>query len=100
MKEKDFENLIESIIETGKVMRGEIPPSREYIREVKTPNLPPKTMLAVYVSDEDDALITGKQYEIQILGNNAALTDEEGKKLLCPKEWFIPVSISDNQTAG
>src|SRR5262245_25626809 len=97
MSNDRFERLRQSIIEAGQVMRGEIEPSREFTYEVEATKLPKDaaTGWAICVTDEGEALIPLKLYEIKFSKTGyVSTTDEEGERVVCPAQWFIPVRLA------
>jgi hypothetical protein len=97
MSKERFERLRESIIEAGQVMRGEIEPSREFTYEVEVTKLraDAATGWAICVTDEDEALIPLKLYEIRLSKTGyVSVTDEEGERVICPAHWFVPVQLA------
>ncbi len=97
MSKERFERLRQSIIEAGQVLRGEGEPSREFIYEVEASQSAnaSETVWAICMSDEDDALIPLKLYEIKFSKTSyVSVVDEEGEKLLCPASWFVAVSLA------
>lgn len=92
-----FERLEKSLREAGKIMRGEMEPSRVFKIEVDTyRNCNAKEkMWAIYMEDEDDALVPGRIYEIEVYGElpQVLVIDDEGESLFCPREWFAPIQI-------
>ncbi|MCY7375710.1 MAG: hypothetical protein LH472_07030 [Pyrinomonadaceae bacterium] len=62
MSKKHFERLSESVIEAGKIMRGEMKPSREFTLEVEASEItPPVETRAICVeTDDEELLIPGK----------------------------------------
>ena len=94
MTKENFEGLKQSIIEAGQIMRGEIPPSREFIYEVPPDRPKPATMYAICVETDDETLlIPRKVYEITVSGKYASLTDEEGESAVYPVDFFIPLQL-------
>lgn len=94
MKKENFERLKESITEAGKVLRGELPPSREFIHEVPEFPAPTVKVLAVCVETDDPTLLVPRKiYEIEITGEFARVIDEEGEATVCPAQFFIPVNL-------
>jgi hypothetical protein len=95
MKKENFESLKESVIEAGKIMRGEMKASREFIIEVdETERQKSIETWAVCVeSDDDELLIIGKLYQVKVSQNAVWVRDEEGESTLCPKEFFVPISL-------
>jgi hypothetical protein len=97
MSKERFERLRQSIIEAGQVMRGEIEPSREFTYEVEATQLRKNTATgwAICVTDEDDALIPLKLYEIRFSKTGyVSVVDEEGERMVCPAHWFVPVRLA------
>jgi hypothetical protein len=97
MSKERFERLRQSIIEAGQVMRGEIEPSREFTYEVEATQLrkDAATDWAICVTDEDDALIPLKLYEVKVSKTGyVSVIDEEGERLVCPTHWFVPVRLA------
>jgi hypothetical protein len=46
-------------------------------------------------TDEDDALIPLKLYEVKVSKTGyVSVTDEEGERVVCPAHWFIPVRLA------
>lgn len=95
MTKENFEGLKESIIEAGKIMRGEIKPSREFIYEVDSSEipLPVETWAICIETDDEGLLIPGKIYHVKILSKGFWVIDEEGEATLCPEEFFFPISL-------
>ena len=100
MSKERFERLKQSIIEAGQVMRGEREPSREFTYEVESPQLrqESETTWAICATDEEDALIPLKLYEIKYSKTGyISVVDEAGEKLVCPANWFIPVRLAPEE---
>lgn len=95
MDKKRFERLKESVIEAGKIMRGEVKPSREFVYEIDSSEIqPPIVTWAVCVeTDDDELLIPGKIYEVKVGRNRVWVRDEEGEATLCPQEFFMPIEL-------
>ncbi len=100
MKKENFERLKESVIEAGKIMRGEIPPARETIFEIDIDDLPkPSETWAICVeTDDEELLIPGKVYLAKQLSGGFWVRDEEGEATLCPQEFFVPVELPQTIT--
>ncbi|CAN5577984.1 hypothetical protein BH20ACI4_BH20ACI4_08770 [soil metagenome] len=99
MNEKDFEELLESIKETGLVEKGEIAASREFVIENKLPqNSSNISSFAICLTGEDDELIPLKIYKVIFHPQLKTCTvkDENGETLACPIEWFLPVRFPEN----
>ena len=99
MKEKDFEELLESVKEIGLMEKGEIAPSREFVVERKpaadSSNL--KTF-AICLSSKDEELIRLKIYQVimQPRHKTCTVVDERDETTVCPIEWFLPVEFPSN----
>lgn len=97
MSKERFEHLQQSIIEAGQILRGEREPSREFTYEIELPQslTDLETAWAICITEEEDALIPLKLYEIRLSKTRyVSIVDEEGEKLVCPADWFIPVRLS------
>ena len=95
MKKENFESLKKSVIEAGKVMRGEILPARETVFKVDESQLkkPVKTWAICVETDDEELLIPFKIYEIEIFSGGIRVIDEEGEATFCPKEFFQPIAL-------
>ena len=95
MDKKRFEGLKESIIEAGKIMRGDLQPSREFVYEIDSSEIqPPTEIWAVCVeTDDEELLIPGKIYEVKIGRSRVWVRDEQGEATLCPQEFFMPIEL-------
>lgn len=98
MSQETFERLAKSIKQAGKIMRGEENNIRKFVVEIDDAlreNLSNYKVWAVCVSDEDDSLVPRKIYEVEIYPQlpNVRVIDEEGEAFLCPKEWFLPITV-------
>lgn len=95
MSEKVFDSLKNSVIEAGKVLRGNTKPSREFIYEVDPSEIHSslETWVVCVETDDQELLIPGKIYEIKIGKNRVWVTDEEGESALYPQDFFIPIHL-------
>lgn len=94
MKKEDFERLKGSVIEAGKIMRGEAQPSREFTHEVPDSPEPTVQVLAVCVETDDEALLVPRKiYEIEVTGEFARVIDEAGESAVYPARFFIAVNL-------
>ena len=100
MSEEHFERLKQSIIEAGKIMRGEMKPSREFVYEIDSSEIePPIEAWAVCVeTDDEELLILGKIYRVKVLSGGCWVRDEAGDATLCPADFFLLVSLSAKVT--
>ncbi len=85
----------ESVVEAGKIMRGELSPARETIFEVDTDDLkePVETWAVCVETDDDELLIPGKIYLVKQLSGGFWVLDEEDEATLCPQEFFMPIEL-------
>ena len=94
MKKEDFEGLKESVVEAGKILRGEVQPSREFVHEAPDSFPPPTKVLAVCVETDDaELLVPRKIYEVEVTGEYALVTDEAGDAAVYPARFFITVNL-------
>ena len=100
MKKENFERFKESVIEAGKIMRGEMPAARETVYEIDTDDLPnPVETWAICVeTDDEELLIPGKIYLVKQLSGGFWVRDEEDEATLCPEEFFVPVKFPQTVT--
>lgn len=100
MKRENFERLKESIIEAGRIKRGEILPSREFTYEVDSSEIKPanETWAVCIETDDDELLIPGKIYLVQQLTGGFWVRDEDDEATLCPQEFFMPIKIPQRIT--
>jgi hypothetical protein len=94
MKKENFERLKESIVESGKMLRGEALPSREFVYEVPDDIPPPVKVLAVCIeTDDGELLVPRKIYEIEVTGEFALVRDEAGEAAVYPVQFFIQLNL-------
>lgn len=95
MSAENFGRLKRSIIEAGKIKRGELLPVRESVYKFDTTDLPePFESWAFCVeTDDEELLIPGKVYQVKVLSGGFWVRDEAGDATLCPAEFFLPVSL-------
>jgi hypothetical protein len=95
MNEKDFNELKESVVEVGLMMRGEIEPSREFVREKKLSPIKQTESWAICLSNEDDELVPMKIYKVSFQKHLKICTvkDELNETLVCPIDWFMPIEL-------
>ena len=99
MKKKDFDNLKQSVIETGLMMRGKLKPSREFTRQKDRKNAETFETWAICITNEDEELVPLKLYKIEVYPHlsKVAVTDEEGETLVCPQDYFLPVKFEEEE---
>jgi hypothetical protein len=71
-------------------------PSREFVYEVDRSQAPPvvKTWAVCVETDDEELLIPGKLYQIQIGRRKRVLVyDEDDEAVLAPIKFFMPVSL-------
>ena len=94
MKKENFERLKESIVEAGKILRGEAQPSREFVYEVPDSLPEPVKVFAVCVETDDEALLVPRKiYEIEVTGEFARVVDEAGEAAVYPARFFIHINL-------
>lgn len=96
MIEKDFNELKQSIIDVGLMMRGKLEPSREFVIEKKRKKEESEIEnWAICIANEDDELIPMKIYKVIFRPHleTVKVIDESGETLICPQSWFLPISF-------
>ena len=94
MKKEDFEGLKQSVAEAGRIKRGEVQPSREFVHEEHDSHQSPSKTFAVCVETDDaELLVPRKIYEIEVTGEYARVIDEAGESAVYPAQFFIPISL-------
>lgn len=97
MNEKNFKKLQESVIEAGKILRGESKPSREFVYKVEKGKFKPNQKVwAVCVdTDDEELLVPLKLYQVEIVSTSkrVRVIDEAGEMTLAPKEFFLPLTV-------
>jgi len=95
MKKEDFEGLKQSVVEAGKIKRGETRPSREFVGEASEMGASTAKAFAVCVETDDESLLVPRKiYEIEITGEYARVIDEAGETSVYPSAFFIPINLS------
>ena len=95
MKNDRFEELKASLIEAGKIMRGEGTPSREFTIDRAMPTQPPVEMWAVCLESGDpEVLVPRKLYLVKFGQSGVLVRDENGENVFCDKEDFLPLSFT------
>jgi hypothetical protein len=86
MIEKDFNELKESIVEVGLMMRGELEPSREFVREKKLNPIKDTESWAICLTIGGDELVPMKIYKVSFQAHLKICTvkDELNETLVCP----------------
>lgn len=100
MKDNDFNNLKQAVVEVGLMMRGELAPEREYKLKKDQKKAEKIETWAICVSRDDDELLPLKLYRVEVYPHLArvAVTDESGETLVCPQDYFLPVKFEEEVT--
>ena len=94
MKTERFEQLKGSVIEAGRIMRGEQKPSREFRFEVIDNPGPSEERWAICMdSDDHQLLIPRKLYLVRFGETGVWVRDENGEITSCDVEDFVPVAF-------
>lgn len=94
MKKEDFEGLKQSVVEAGKVARGETTPAREFTREASESEATTSKAFAVCVETDDATLLVPRKiYEIEITGEYARVIDEAGESGVYPAGFFVTINL-------
>ena len=85
----------ESVIEAGRISRGEILPSRETVFEMEADDSkePVETWAVCLETDDEELLIPGKLYQVKQFSGDFWVRDEENEATLCPQKFFIPIEL-------
>lgn len=95
MNSERFEQLKASIIEAGRIMKGEQKPSREFKYDVAEVRKPMEEVWAICIeSDDHEALIPLKLYHVKYGEHGVWVRDENGEMTSCDKEGFLPVNFT------
>jgi hypothetical protein len=99
MNEQNFNNLKESIIEAGMVMRGGISPSREFVKEIPLETQTHEDF-AICITDEDDELTPMKVYKVvfDFDAKTASVKDDNNETFVCPASYFLSLTLSAEVT--
>ena len=100
MSAENFKRLKQSVIEAGKIKRGEMKPSREFVFEIDSSEIksPLESWAICVETDDDELLIVGKVYQVKTLSGGFWVRDEAGESTLCSAEFFLPVSLPQEVT--
>jgi hypothetical protein len=94
MSSKQFESLSQSLKEAGKILCGEEKPSREFTFKREKQSNQPRKALAIYLeTDDENLLVRGKLYEVDVLKKYLCVIDEEGDPVVCEPSSFLIVSF-------
>ncbi len=95
MNEADFTELLKSVREAGKIMRGEKKAAREFVVEVPPITSQLQTRYALCVQTDDPALLIPRKVYTATYSQAGLVrvTDEAGETALYPQEFFLPVAF-------
>lgn len=94
MKRENFVGLVGSIREAGKILRGEIAPSREFSIEVPENNENGQGFALCIKTDDSRLLIPSKIYQARFSPNGSVgVIDEDGEAAIYPADFFIRINI-------
>lgn len=95
MKQENFQSLLESVREVGRVKRGEAKPSREFVIELPDDIAKPTNGYAICIeTDDPELLIPHKIYNVTFFEDDLiGVIDEEGEKAVYPSNFFIPINL-------
>lgn len=93
MSKAVFDSLVGSIKEADGILRGEISNYESWTESNGKNQVKAKKALAVFVGD-DDAIVKGKIYNVEILPSGRFLiSDEKGESVICTADDFLIVSF-------
>ncbi len=95
MNKKNFESLVKSVNEGGKILRGEIEPSREFRVQMSVLSPDKRKGFALCVkSSEPELLIPSKVYRaIYSSSGLIGVTDEAGDAAIYPADCFVKLDF-------
>ncbi|MCC6327413.1 MAG: hypothetical protein IT174_02775 [Acidobacteria bacterium] len=95
MNTEHFEQLKGSVVETGRILREEKPPSREFRFEVVDNPQPSEERWAICIdSDDHQLLIPRKLYLVRFGETGVWVRDENGETTSCDVDDFLPVAFA------
>jgi len=95
MDNERFEQLKSSIIDAGRIMRGEIMPSRVFeIEVIDRPSAPAESWAVCLDSDDHSLLIPRKLYLVRFVDGGVWVRDENGEMTSCDSDDFVPISLA------
>lgn len=93
MSEKVFKSIAGSLREAGEILRGETKDFRQFVKTRPESAGSVSTLAICTVSDDDD-LITGKLYNVNVLpSGKIAVRDESNEIVICDGADFILVEF-------
>ncbi len=95
MNKKDFDELVESAKEGVAIVKGEVPPSREFrVRLTRLSAKQNRGFALCVKSDEPELLIPSKVYRAVYSSSNLiGITDEAGEAAIYPADFFIKLDF-------
>jgi hypothetical protein len=93
MSEKVFKSIAGSLREAGEILRGETKDYRQFIKSRSSAG-GPVSALAICAASDEDELIPGKLYTVNILpSGRITVRDESGETVICGPNDFILVEF-------
>ncbi|MBD0326397.1 MAG: hypothetical protein ICV68_08195 [Pyrinomonadaceae bacterium] len=93
MNKELFSELVESVKESGAIMRGEKKPSRSF-NLPDAPRLEVEKRFAVCVmTDDPELLVLRKVYQVEVIGDRICAKDEAGETAVYPADYFILLEL-------
>lgn len=93
MSEKVFNSLAGSLREAGKILSGETKEFRQFVRK-RPINTKPISALAICTVADDEELIAGKLYTVNVMpASKITVKDESGETVICDASDFILVEF-------
>jgi hypothetical protein len=95
MNSEKFEQLKASVIEAGRIMKGELNPSRVFTYEVAESPKPLEEVWAICIDSNDhQALIPLKLYHVKYGEHGVWVRDENGEMTSCDADDFLPINFT------
>jgi hypothetical protein len=93
VKKELFKELVESVKESGAIMRGEKQPSRIF-NLPDTPRIEVEKRFAVCViTDDPELLVLRKVYQVEVIDDRIYVRDEAGETAVYPADHFILLEL-------
>lgn len=93
MSETDFDELIESVRETGAAMRGESQPSRAFEVYATTGDEPVERFAVCIKTDDERLLVPRKIYDAMVFQDSVRVIDEAGEAAIYPQDYFLLIDL-------
>lgn len=96
MTKENFEGLLKRVRDAGKILRGEIKPSREFWIEMPDERPPRDEGFGICIeTDDPKLLIPSKIYKAWFLpSGRVRIIDEEGGSAVYPAGFFVRIEFS------